>query len=453
MKKRILSLLLVFALALSLAPAALAAEPIRVAVIDTGVSTTVVAPANRAAGKNYILPGQSTEDQHGHGTAIASIIVGSEEAAIRGYCPEAVIVPLVWASRDDDGNLVQGKADMAGRAIHEAIDVYGCRIINLSAGSANNDPALWEAVDYAEEKGVLLLSSAGNDGTDKYYYPGASRTVLCVGSCNKEGTARSRFSNSHDRVDLLAVGENLRVASLRQGASTLVSGTSFSTAIVSGVAAQLWTQNPDLTLDELREVLLTSDRTVEGCPVFDPQAVLARSAEKAKSRFSDVAESSPFYNGIYWAVEKGITKGVTTTTFAHRQTCSQAHILTFLWRAMGKPQSAVEGVFVHPAVQESAYFYEAFCWAWAAGLITDPGIDPHAPCSRADVVTYLWKLAGSPTSISSAFADVSADASYAQAVSWAVRQGITQGVTATQFQPTAACNRGQIVTFLYRAYH
>jgi hypothetical protein len=152
-------------------------------------------------------------------------------------------------------------------------------------------------------------------------------------------------------------------------------------------------------------------------------------------------------------VETGVTQGVTKSAFSPRQTCSQAHILTFLWRALGEPLGGSGSAFTHSAVRGDQYFYEAFCWALKAGLITDPGIDPHAPCSRSDVVTYLWKLAGSPESGGTAFADVSADAGYAQAVSWAVSEGITQGVTATQFQPSAACNRGQIVTFLYRAYH
>lgn len=131
-------------------------------------------------------------------------------------------------------------------------------------------------------------------------------------------------------------------------------------------------------------------------------------------------------------------------------TCSQAHILTFLWRAAGRPQPTIASPYINTAVKPGQYFYEAFVWAWEKGLISNIYLDPNSPCSRSDVVTYLWKLEGSPDNGSSAFDDVPASAPYAKAVAWAVAKGITNGTSATTFSPAMTCTRGQIVTFLWR---
>ncbi len=155
------------------------------------------------------------------------------------------------------------------------------------------------------------------------------------------------------------------------------------------------------------------------------------------ARFTDVAANSPFRAAIDWAVDKGIAKGKTETTFAPNDYCTIRHILTFLWRANGQPgDSSNERAAV-------------MAWAETKGITP---MDFDARCTRATAMTYLWKAAGSPApKAAAAFQDVSASAEYAKAVSWAVEQGITSGTTATTFSPDNFCTRGQIVTFLYRA--
>lgn len=460
-KKRILSLLLVFVLALNLVPVALAAEPVRVAVIDTGVSSAVVSPDNIAPGKNYILPGQSTEDKSGHGTAIAAIIAGSESAGITGICPEAVIVPLVWSTRNESGATVQGGVAMTAQAIRDAVDLYDCRVINLSAGTTSEDPALRKAVAYAEEKGALVVSSVGNKGNTAIYYPGAYETVVCVGACNAKGTEVTSFSNVSGAVDLAAPGLALQIADLK-GGTTTASGTSFSCAYVSGAAARLLVEDPTLTAPQLRELLYETAKDIgpsgydsySGWGVLNLDAALAALREKngTKPVFSDVKSGDYFYDPVLWAVEQGITNGVSATEFAPKTTCTQAHILTFLWRAAGSPAASGASRYTNGGVKSGEYFYEAFLWAWEKGVVTDRALDPKAPCSRADVVTYLWKLAGSPTVSLATFDDIAADAPYARAVAWAVKQNITNGISATHFGPDSTCTRGQIVTFLYRYF-
>ena len=163
--------------------------------------------------------------------------------------------------------------------------------------------------------------------------------------------------------------------------------------------------------------------------------------EKPVNPFTDVAETSPYHDAILWAVEQGITQGYEDGTFRPGTTCSHIHILTFLWRAEGSPDAGDE------AAKETLY---ATRWAVAENLLGNEDI--HSGCTRADAVTYLWKIAGSPeVETSAAFTDVAEDAPYAQAVVWAVAQGITNGTTETTFGPEATCTRGQIATFLYRA--
>lgn len=158
------------------AEAAAETAPVRVAIIDSGISTGAVSVERIAAGSNYIRPQDDTEDKLGHGTAVAAIIAGSEKARVTGICPSAALVPLVYCSADEDGREVSGGTAMTAQAVYDAVDVYGCRIINISSGTATDSKALRDAVDYAASRGALVVSSAGNAGRadpDAVYYLGA----------------------------------------------------------------------------------------------------------------------------------------------------------------------------------------------------------------------------------------------------------------------------------------
>ena len=169
--------------------------------------------------------------------------------------------------------------------------------------------------------------------------------------------------------------------------------------------------------------------------------------------FSDVAVGAYYDDPVRWAVKEGVTSGTSAMTFSPDQTCTQAQILTFLWRAAGKPAAVGENPFSNGNMKTEEYFYKAMLWAWQEDLIDDTGIDPNAPCKRSDIVSYLWKLEGSPkVNAGSSFADVPQSADFASAVQWAVKQGITSGTSATTFGPYDTCTRGQIVTFLYRSF-
>ena len=168
--------------------------------------------------------------------------------------------------------------------------------------------------------------------------------------------------------------------------------------------------------------------------------------------FTDVAEDAYYHDAVLWAVENGITAGLTETVFGPNQACTRAQMVTFLWRAAGSPApAATENPFAD--IAQDAYYYDAVLWAAEQGITGGTSAEtfsPNATVTRAQTVTFLYRAAGSPAVSGSGFADVAADAYYADAVAWAADQGITSGTTAETFSPAQACTRAQIVTFLYR---
>ena len=166
--------------------------------------------------------------------------------------------------------------------------------------------------------------------------------------------------------------------------------------------------------------------------------------------FADVKDTDYFAKAVKWAVEKGITTGTSDTTFSPSDTCTRAQILTFIWRAVGSPKSSAANPFAD--VKADDYYYYAALWAYEKDMISGNRFEGATPCTRASAVEYLWKNAGSPDSAASgSFSDVAKSAEYSNAVSWAVESNVTAGTSETTFSPDTICSRGQIVTFLNRA--
>ena len=169
--------------------------------------------------------------------------------------------------------------------------------------------------------------------------------------------------------------------------------------------------------------------------------------------FYDVPNGAYFYEAVKWAVENGITTGVGNDLFAPEQSCTRAQIVTFLWRAAGSPEPKTASSFTD--VSASAYYAKAVAWAVENGItngMTETTFAPDATCTRGQSVTFLYRALKGTASGSTNFTDVKPDAFYADAVNWAVASGVTNGTSATTFSPNADCTRAEIVTFLYRAY-
>ena len=170
--------------------------------------------------------------------------------------------------------------------------------------------------------------------------------------------------------------------------------------------------------------------------------------------FTDVPAGAYYEEAVGWAVEKGITKGTSDSTFTPDGVCTRAQAVTFLWRAAGSP-AAKAGSLPFADVKAGSYYDDAVRWAVENGVTVGTSattFSPNATCSRAQIVTFLWRAQKSPAAGSAnPFDDVAGSAYYADAVLWAVQKDITKGTGATSFSPDANCIRAQIVTFLYRS--
>ena len=175
--------------------------------------------------------------------------------------------------------------------------------------------------------------------------------------------------------------------------------------------------------------------------------------QPSQKGFNDVKPGDYFYDAVNWAVEKGITTGTSATTFSPNASCTRAQIVTFLWRASGSPEpKTASNPFTDVAA--NAYYCKAVLWAVENGITTGTSattFSPDAPCTRAQGVTFLWRANGSKAaSAAASFTDVASDAYYAPAVAWAAEQNVTGGVGNGLFSPDTTCTRAQNVSMLYR---
>ena len=184
----------------------------------------------------------------------------------------------------------------------------------------------------------------------------------------------------------------------------------------------------------------------------DVKATFTQAADET-SPFDDVSKDDYYYDAVKWAADSGITGGVGGSLFGSDQSCTRAQIITFLWRAAGSPEP--KGAADMTDVPQDAYYAKAVAWAMENGIASGTGADrfsPHAACTRAQGMTFLFRSSKASASGTPAFQDVAADAYYAQAVKWAADNGITSGIGGGLFDPDNGCTRAQIVTFLWKLY-
>ena len=169
--------------------------------------------------------------------------------------------------------------------------------------------------------------------------------------------------------------------------------------------------------------------------------------------FVDVNARDYFYDAVLWAAEKNITTGTDDSHFSPDVSCTRAQIVTFLWRAAGSP--GAKGAAGFTDVSANAYYAKAVAWAVENGITTGTGdgqFSPDAACTRAQAVTFLYRAIGGTVSGAAEFSDVPADTYYANAVAWAAANEIATGIGSGLFAPDDTCTRAQIVTFLWRTY-
>ena len=225
---------------------------------------------------------------------------------------------------------------------------------------------------------------------------------------------------------------------------------------------------PSRTQYDLADVAYHTTRWAEaGKTVYIPFTVYGTKGEEASGtmaitiaqtmNFIDVKASDFFYEPVKWAVNNKITNGTSSTTFSPYKNCNRAEIVTFLWRAAGSPEpTSPRNPFTDVNSVRDASYYKAILWASQKGITAGTNattFSPYQECTRSQIVTFLYRYAGKPSGYySNPFKDVSSvnEASYYNAILWAVGKGITQGTSTTTFSPYASCTRGEAVTFLYR---
>ena len=201
-------------------------------------------------------------------------------------------------------------------------------------------------------------------------------------------------------------------------------------------------------------VTITDNKFTMPAEDVEVQAVFEKDAPISKHPFLDVPAGAYYEDAVVWAVGKGITSGTNATTFDPNGTCTRAQAVTFLWRAAGSPTPKTK-LMPFPDVPVGSYYWNAVLWAIEQGITEGTSyltFSPNDSCTRAQIVTFLWRAKGNPAVSGSApFTDVAPDAYYAAAVTWAEKNGITGGTGNGLFGSNNTCTRAQIVTFLYRA--
>lgn len=259
---------------------------IRVAVIDSGCYEHEDLKNNLLEGKNYLTGSNDVTDHSGHGTHVSGIIAAEMNGfGIVGVAPRAKIVPLKCFDPSQE-TYVDNLLD----AIYDAVDVYECEIINMSWGLKTNDPFLKEAIDYAYDKGVILIAAVGNYGNTTMYYPSAYENVIGVSSVT-QSKRKSSFAQKNKSVMVMASGENVQSTFLNNAYQSM-KGTSQAAPMISGIAAMALSMNEKLTNEQFKQLLIDTAEDL-GDTGYDTTFGYGLANEDAM--VNKLLESMPFY--------------------------------------------------------------------------------------------------------------------------------------------------------------
>ena len=349
----------------------------------------------------------------------------------------------------------------------------------------------------AEQSTVVAMAKAIEDAIAALQYKGADYTkvdaaIAKANALNKDNY--KNFSAVEDAVNAVVRGKNITeqdevdamAQAIEKAINDLVRRSSGNSRPRYDVTTPSKPENGSVTVDPERArsgsrvtvtvtpdsgyklgELVVTDRDGKKLELTDkgngqytftmPSGKVEVAAEFVKevevSPFADVATDAYYYDAVKWAVNKGVTNGVSETLFGPDQACTRAQIVTFLWRAAGSPEPKSGSSFADVAAD--AYYAKAVAWAVENGITkgtSETTFHPDETCTRAQGVTFLYRALGKLAAAQAGFTDVAADSYYADAVNWAAENGVTNGISETLFGPDGNCTRAQIVTFLYRAY-
>ncbi|MCR5826615.1 MAG: S-layer homology domain-containing protein, partial [Oscillospiraceae bacterium] len=325
-------------------------------------------------------------------------------------------VNAVSMTKSTLGNLIDaGVQEMTIKLPEASVQVDGTALETLR-DAASNSVKLSVVTGAAAKRGAGVAQLAALETLDE--------PTLAAVTASVNGKDVKNFADGNIRVTLPYAGEENAVVSYVDTAGTLT------------------------------EVTATTDNGTVLFTAANPGVYAITEAEEAQ-QFEDVPEGEFYYDAVNWAVKNGITNGTSQTTFSPNMVCNRAQVVTFLWRAEGCPVPSTRTT-QFTDLDSNEFYYDAVLWAVENGITngTSPTtFEPNAPVDRAQVVTLLARtLSGKASGQTNPFTDVNPNEYYYDAMLWAVEDGITNGTGPETFEPLAACNRAQIVTFLYRAY-
>ena len=321
--------------------------------------------------------------------------------------------------------------------------------VNVTWASDNTDVA-------TVENGKITAQSVGKARvTAAVVENGVTYSDFCdvIVEARPSSSHHSSSSTTYYDVNAAVSGEGGSVAAGTKRASRGTTVTVTATAASGYQVAQVSAVDKDgktVSLTDKGDGVYTFVMPASKVDVTARFAQVQKPEEK--DPYGDVSKDSYYYDAVKWAAETGVTTGVGDGLFAPEWVCTRGQIVTFLWRASGSPApKATELPFTDVAAD--AYYAQAVLWAVENGITngtSETTFSPDQTCTRAHAVAFLYRMSGSPAAAGSTFSDVAADAYYSTAVAWAVEKGITNGTSGTTFSPDDTCTRGQIVTFLYR---
>lgn len=327
--------------------------------------------------------------------------------------------------------------------------------------TATDKAVTWESSDTAVatvENGVVTAVAAGNATITAKAGEKTATCAVTVTNPSNSGSSSGGGGSSTPRY-AVTVPDKTENGSLsvtpknaKRGSDVTVTATPDKGYEVDDIVAKDAKGNK-LTLKDNGDGTYTF--TMPASKVTVTAAFAEKKAEPIapEKLFADVSAEEYYYEAVKWASENGVTGGIGENLFGANLPCTRAQIVTFLWRAAGSPEPKGMSGFVD--VSADAYYAKAVAWAVEEGIVSGTSattFDPDAVCTRAQSVAFLYRAFGEKVNKAAGFSDVSADAYYADAVAWAVENGVASGIGGGLFAPDQDCARGQIVAFLYRAY-
>ncbi len=433
---------------------------VTMAVIDSGftpahddIDYTNVLPATDCTSGTAVDGGMTDTNKHGTGVLGELIAIRDNGIGIAGLLDDVTIAPIKVAAKKNN------TADIEA-AVYAAVDRYNASVITMSLGNAAfNTEGLKAAIEYAVSKNVIIVSAAGNDGTEELVYPAAFDNVIGVGYVDSS-LAIAEKSQRNESVDVVAPGVDICMtypSSMTH--CTIAGGTSFAAPMVAAMAAAARQMNPDITPAKFLELLAetAADLGDEGYDTTYGYGLVDFEAFAKKISFSDVLDPEVwYYDSVYWAYNNGVTGGYGEDTFQPFAKLTRAQTVAFLYKMAGSPEVG-DTELSFSDVKDSDWFANAVKWAAANGVANgyrDGTFKPGAECTRAMIVTFIANYAKNVTGIyqkpaeESSFADVKSGDWFKSAVDWAVSRGITKGYGSGTIGPNVPCSRAMMVTFL-----